>query len=65
MFKHFDKLLFTSFLFATFGAIAEQNTPIQNIQLGPRPFFLVSQKWSARSLDYFPHLRIVRASIFH
>ena len=43
MFKHFDKLLFTSFLFATFGAIAEQNTPIQNIQLGPRPFFLVSQ----------------------
>ena len=43
MFKHFDKLLFTSFLFASFGAIAEQNTPIQNIQLGPRPFFLVSQ----------------------
>jgi glycerophosphoryl diester phosphodiesterase len=43
MFKHFDKLLFTSFLFATFTAIAEQNTPIQNIQLGPRPFFLVSQ----------------------
>ena len=43
MFKHFDKLLFTSFLFATFGAIAEQNIPIQNIQLGPRPFFLVSQ----------------------
>jgi glycerophosphoryl diester phosphodiesterase len=43
MFKHFDKLLFTSFLFATFCAIAEQNTPIQNIQLGPRPFFLVSQ----------------------
>ena len=43
MFKQFDKLLFTSFLFATFGAIAEQNTPIQNIQLGPRPFFLVSQ----------------------
>ena len=43
MFKHFAKLILTFFLFATFGAIAEQNTPIQNIQLGPRPFFLVSQ----------------------
>ena len=43
MFKHIAKLALTSFLFATFGATAEQNTPIQNIQLGPRPFFLVSQ----------------------
>ena len=43
MFKHIAKIVLTSFLFATFGAIAEQNTPIQNIQLGPRPFFLVSQ----------------------
>jgi glycerophosphoryl diester phosphodiesterase len=43
MFKHIAKLVLTSFLFATFGAIAQQNTPIQNIQLGPRPFFLVSQ----------------------
>jgi len=43
MFKHIAKLALTSFLFATFGAIAEHSTPIQNIQLGPRPFFLVSQ----------------------
>ena len=43
MFKHFAKLALTSFLFATFGAIAQHNPPIQNIQLGPRPFFLVSQ----------------------
>jgi glycerophosphoryl diester phosphodiesterase len=43
MFKHFAKFVLSSFLFATFGAIAEHNIPIQNIQLGPRPFFLVSQ----------------------
>ena len=43
MFKHIAKLVLTLFLFPTFGAIAHQNTPIQNIQLGPRPFFLVSQ----------------------
>ena len=43
MFKHIAKIVLTSFLFPTFGAIAEQSTPIQNIQLGPRPFFLVSQ----------------------
>ena len=43
MSKHFQKFFLTVFLLNAFGATAEQNPPIQNIQLGPRPFFLVSQ----------------------
>ena len=43
MFKHFAKFSVAVFLFTVLGARAEQQGPIQNIQLGPRPFFLVSQ----------------------
>ena len=43
MFKHFTKFSVTVFLLTALGATAEQQGPIQNIQLGPRPFFLVSQ----------------------
>lgn len=43
MFKHFAKFSVTVFLLTALGATAEQQGPIQNIQLGPRPFFLVSQ----------------------
>ena len=43
MFKHFAKFSVAVFLFTVLGARAEQLGPIQNIQLGPRPFFLVSQ----------------------
>ena len=34
MSKHFQKILLTVFLLTAFGATAEQNPPIQNIQLG-------------------------------
>jgi glycerophosphoryl diester phosphodiesterase len=43
MFKLFAKFSVTVFLLTALGATAEQQGPIQNIQLGPRPFFLVSQ----------------------
>jgi glycerophosphoryl diester phosphodiesterase len=43
MFKHFAKFSVTVFLLTALGATAEQQGSIQNIQLGPRPFFLVSQ----------------------
>ncbi len=43
MFKYFAKFSVTVFLLTALGATAEQQGPIQNIQLGPRPFFLVSQ----------------------
>lgn len=43
MFKHFAKFSVTVFLLIALGATAEQQGSIQNIQLGPRPFFLVSQ----------------------
>ena len=42
-FKYFAKFSVTVFLLTALGATAEQQGPIQNIQLGPRPFFLVSQ----------------------
>lgn len=43
MYKYFAKFSVTVFLLTALGATAEQQGPIQNIQLGPRPFFLVSQ----------------------
>ena len=43
MFKHFAKFSVTVFLLTALSATAEQQGSIQNIQLGPRPFFLVSQ----------------------
>ena len=43
MFKQFAKILLTAFLFNACGVIAQHNASLQNIQLGPRPFFLVSQ----------------------
>ena len=43
MFNHFAKFSVPVFLLTALGATAEQQGPIQNIQLGPRPFFLVSQ----------------------